>query len=74
MLQREARAAAYRQLAVQASALAHSSTLEHVREKHQLAAARWTTLAALDSSAETNLMLKAPDRGHLHSGQSLKDA
>jgi cell division protein FtsL len=51
MLQRQVRAAEYRRLSIQASALAESSTLEKVREKHELAAATWAALAALDEDS-----------------------
>ena len=45
---RDVRAAEYRRLADAASALAQSSPLFHVREKHERAAERWTALAVLD--------------------------
>ena len=45
---RLARAAQYRLLAGAQEALVQSSTLPQVREKHELAAARWTALADLD--------------------------
>lgn len=48
MLQSQVRAAQYRRLSDQASALAVSSTLENVRKKHEVAARRWAALAALD--------------------------
>jgi DNA polymerase III psi subunit len=51
MLQKQVRAAEYRRLSVQAAALAESSALEHVREKHETAAARWADLAALDEES-----------------------
>jgi hypothetical protein len=51
MLQRQVRAVEYRRLSGQASALAQGSTLEHVREKHEVAAARWAALAALDEES-----------------------
>lgn len=47
MLQKQVRAAEYRRLSGQATALAESSTLENVREKHEVAAERWAALAAL---------------------------
>jgi hypothetical protein len=46
--QRQARAAQYRLLADAQSALMQSSDLAHVRDKHELAAARWSALAQLD--------------------------
>jgi hypothetical protein len=45
---RQLRAAEYRALAAQSAALADATPLEHVREKHRLAAARWTALAEVD--------------------------
>ncbi len=45
---RQDRAAEYRRQAIAASALARSSELAGVREKHEHAAARWTALAVLD--------------------------
>jgi len=51
MLQRQVRALEYRRLSLQASALAASSTLENVREKHEVAATRWAALAALDEDS-----------------------
>ena len=46
--QRQARAAQYRLLAGAQLALMHSSELAHVRDKHELAAARWGALAEVD--------------------------
>ena len=51
MLQRQVRAVEYRRLWVHASALAEGSTLENVRKKHEVAAARWAALAALDEGS-----------------------
>jgi cell division protein FtsL len=51
MLQRQARAVEYRRLSLQAAALAESSTLTNVREKHEAAATRWAALAALHDPA-----------------------
>jgi hypothetical protein len=51
MLQRQVRAAEYRRLSDQASALAAGSPLWNVREKHEVAAARWAELAALDEAS-----------------------
>ena len=42
-----ARAAEYRRLAIAAGALAETSLLANVREKHEQAAAKWTALAIL---------------------------
>ena len=47
MLNRAAKAEEYRARALGASALAAASSLEHVREKHVVAASRWLALAAL---------------------------
>ena len=51
MRTREVRAAEYRSLALAADFLAAASPLAHVREKHERAAARWTTLALLDEGS-----------------------
>jgi len=45
------KAAEYRRLAEAADALAAASSLEHVREKHAQAAAKWNELAGLDERA-----------------------
>jgi hypothetical protein len=45
---RHVRAIEYRRLAIAANALAETSLLANVREKHEHAAARWTALALLD--------------------------
>jgi len=45
---RQLRAAEYRRLADNASTLAQGAALGHVREKHEVAAARWRVLAASD--------------------------
>jgi len=45
------RAAEYRRLADAANALVDSSQLANVREKHEVAAARWTDLADLAERA-----------------------
>jgi hypothetical protein len=46
--QRGARAAQYRRLADAQTALIETSNLPQVRQKHEMAAARWCALAALD--------------------------
>jgi hypothetical protein len=46
---RQVQADEYRAKALNASTLAADSSLERVREKHELAAARWLALAALHS-------------------------
>lgn len=48
MRRRAGRAAEYRKMAEASTILMATSTLGHVREKHELAAARWTALAELD--------------------------
>lgn len=45
---RAVRAAEYRRLAQAASVTAEASVLDHVREKHEQAAAQWEALALLD--------------------------
>lgn len=52
MLVRQAKAAAYHCRAVEATALAETSILDHVREKHEVAAARWRALAALNERGD----------------------
>jgi len=47
-LRREAKAAEYRGLALEAAALAEAAVLAQVREKHATAAARWTALAVFN--------------------------
>lgn len=53
VLKRQVKAAEYRDRASDASALAMSSQLAHVREKHETAAARWIQLAALNERDDT---------------------
>jgi hypothetical protein len=48
LIKRQIKAAEYRDRASEASGLAQSSPLAHVREKHQTAAVRWNELAALN--------------------------
>ena len=45
MHKKQIKAEEYRRLACDASALARASELDNVREKHELAAAQWTSLA-----------------------------
>jgi hypothetical protein len=47
-LKRAARAVEYRRLAEVSDAQVEATLLPQVREKHELAAARWRALAALD--------------------------
>ena len=45
MDKKQIKAEEYRRLAYDASTLARASELDNVREKHELAAAQWTSLA-----------------------------
>lgn len=47
-MQKHLRAAEFRRLAMEATALAEGSTLTNVRQKHELAAERWASLATKD--------------------------
>lgn len=49
-IKRQNRAAEYRELAQKSAALAAASPLDHVREKHEMAAIRWSLLANMDES------------------------
>jgi hypothetical protein len=49
-IKRQNRAVQYRDLAEKSAALAAASPLDHVREKHEMAALRWAVLAAMDES------------------------
>ncbi len=60
---RQARAAEYRRLALAAGDLAETSSLAHVREKHERAAARWTALADLDERPIEQPPAQAPAQG-----------
>ena len=60
VINRHSRAAEYQRLALQASELAEASDLDHVRQKHRLAAATWNALAAGDTRAP-----RAPATAHL---------
>lgn len=57
-MKREARALEYRTREADSAALARDSTLDHVREKHQRAAARWGDLAALDEHEGSGAVLR----------------
>lgn len=50
-LAREATTAAYHLRAQEAAAQAEASSLDRVREKHEIAATRWRALAALNEAA-----------------------
>jgi hypothetical protein len=52
MLIREVKAAEYHCRALEATVLAETSILDRVREKHEVAAARWRVLAALNERAD----------------------
>ena len=61
-VKRQSRAAEYRELAEKSAALAAASPLDHVREKHETAALRWSVLAAADERPrELVTALFAPD-------------
>lgn len=62
-LKRDVRAIEYRRLAAQASGLADGSLLENVREKHAVAAARWSVLAALDEGSADSARINTPGEG-----------
>ena len=51
MHKKRIKAEEYRRLACDASALARASELDNVREKHELAAAQWTSLAEHEERA-----------------------
>lgn len=51
MHRRLIRAAEYRRLAIMAGAMAETSLLDHVRGKHEAAAARWTALQLMNEEA-----------------------
>jgi hypothetical protein len=57
--QRQARAEQYRRLAGIQSALIETSSLANVREKHEMAAARWSALADLDERPTTHVVAPA---------------
>jgi hypothetical protein len=59
-LKKQVKAAEYRRFAAQATALAAASPLDHVREKHQLAADRWGALAALEEAPSDAGVVRAP--------------
>jgi len=48
VLKKPAKADEYRRLALEATASASASGLDHVRRKHQTAAEQWTMLALLE--------------------------
>jgi hypothetical protein len=50
MQNKELRTTEYQDRARHASALAEASVLDHVREKHELAATRWRELAAMNEA------------------------
>jgi|GEM_PF-6204057 len=60
---RQARAAVYRVRACEAVALAAASALDHVREKHERAAVRWSELAAIDAPRVEELRLREAKKG-----------
>lgn len=50
---RDAKTAAYNTRALEAAAQAETSVLDRVREKHEVSAARWRALAALNDRTTT---------------------
>jgi hypothetical protein len=54
MLKAKNRSAEYRGLAAQAAEAGANSPLDHVREKHERSAARWTELAEVDEAREAD--------------------
>lgn len=68
MLVRQARAAAYHSRALEATALAQTSILDRVREKHEVAAARWRVLAALNERAEPVATPQSRAAGQVRTG------
>jgi hypothetical protein len=59
-LPRGAAAAAYHAKALEATAEAEASVLDRVREKHEVAAARWRALATLHERGALGLARSAP--------------
>jgi hypothetical protein len=60
MQKRHVRAEEYRRLALQSATLAEASALDHVREKHERAAAQWLNLAELDERSNGPTPAAAP--------------
>lgn len=61
-LVREATTAAYHRRADEAAAQAEASILDRVREKHEVAAARWKALAALSERRDPSRRAEDGDR------------
>jgi hypothetical protein len=59
-LSRETTAAVYHSRALEAAAQAEACVLDRVREKHEVAAARWRALAALHERGALGLIVSAP--------------
>jgi hypothetical protein len=60
MLKSHIKADEYRGRAIDSAALAEASVLDRVREKHELAAARWTELAGLQERIRLSAHLRPP--------------
>lgn len=72
MLKSQIKANEYRGRALDASALAEASPLERVREKHELAAATWTELAALQERVGLSHDLHPPADAQIPIGASVQ--
>jgi hypothetical protein len=70
---KQTRADEYRRLADVATALAEASPLDNVREKHVLAAEKWTNLAKLDDRVreETEARESAAEARQIERTQAL---
>ncbi len=73
MSRKQTRADEYRRLADVATALAEASPLDNVREKHELAAEKWTNLAKLDDRVreETEARESAAEQRQIERSQQL---
>lgn len=59
MPKRPAKVDLYRRLALEAATLAEASGLDHVREKHETAAAQWAALADTEERLHPDYALTA---------------
>ena len=64
-LAREATTAAYHLRAEEAAAQAEASSLDRVREKHEIAATRWRALAALNEAGGSSRIAPEPVIGRM---------
>jgi hypothetical protein len=64
-LAREATTAAYRLRAQEAAAQAEASSLDRVREKHEIAATRWRPLAELNEAGGSSRIAPEPVTGRM---------